>query len=318
MVRFGEEKGEYLHAMYLDNLPALAAGREVSAYPKKLGAPQAVSSTPTRWSARSTTAAARGDGDDGLQARAAGPRGGQGRDLRADLHAEDPLELRQAGEPRICELVRTQIADITVKGAWTGPARLQLFAHALAPLADFPVREIVVGQPHPDRPDARAAKRVPRLPRRRASLSREATGRRPAMPSKQRPRGRPWPLSQRLRHRRRRDRRLVDGAVPGARPERRRQRSAPDIETTCRAMLAEERADACARSACRAKTLEQTAALRARSRTRGRRRRPDAGKRPRAARIQAAAVGAHRARGAAHALLLSSSSARPATEQARE
>lgn len=29
------------------------------------------------------------------------------------------------------------------KGAWTGPARLQLLEHALAPLADFPVREIV-------------------------------------------------------------------------------------------------------------------------------------------------------------------------------
>jgi acetoacetate decarboxylase len=44
---------------------------------------------------------------------------------------------------RICELIRMQITDITIKGAWTGPARLQLFEHALAPLADFPVREIV-------------------------------------------------------------------------------------------------------------------------------------------------------------------------------
>ena len=31
----------------------------------------------------------------------------------------------------------------SVKGAWSGPARLQLFEHALAPLADLPVREIV-------------------------------------------------------------------------------------------------------------------------------------------------------------------------------
>jgi acetoacetate decarboxylase len=30
-----------------------------------------------------------------------------------------------------------------VHGAWHGPARLQLFEHALAPLADLPVREIV-------------------------------------------------------------------------------------------------------------------------------------------------------------------------------
>jgi acetoacetate decarboxylase len=45
--------------------------------------------------------------------------------------------------PRVCELVRTQITDITVKAAWTGPARLQLFQHVLAPLADLPVLEVV-------------------------------------------------------------------------------------------------------------------------------------------------------------------------------
>jgi acetoacetate decarboxylase len=48
-----------------------------------------------------------------------------------------------SGQPRICELVRTQITNVTVKGAWIGPARLQLFEHALAPFADLPVREII-------------------------------------------------------------------------------------------------------------------------------------------------------------------------------
>jgi acetoacetate decarboxylase len=32
---------------------------------------------------------------------------------------------------------------VHVKGAWTGPARLELFQHALAPVADLPVLEIV-------------------------------------------------------------------------------------------------------------------------------------------------------------------------------
>ncbi len=55
-----------------------------------------------------------------------------------------PNYLSRRGEgPRICELVRTQIDTITVKGAWTSPARLQLFEHVDAPLADLPVREIV-------------------------------------------------------------------------------------------------------------------------------------------------------------------------------
>ncbi len=47
------------------------------------------------------------------------------------------------GNLRICDLVRTRITDINVKGAWSGPARLQLFEHALAPLADLPVLEVI-------------------------------------------------------------------------------------------------------------------------------------------------------------------------------
>ena len=47
------------------------------------------------------------------------------------------------GDLRVCDLVRTQITNIEVKGAWSGPARLQLFEHALAPLADLPVLEVV-------------------------------------------------------------------------------------------------------------------------------------------------------------------------------
>jgi acetoacetate decarboxylase len=37
VVRMDGEQGEFLLAMYLDNLPAIAAGRELSAFPKKLG-----------------------------------------------------------------------------------------------------------------------------------------------------------------------------------------------------------------------------------------------------------------------------------------
>lgn len=141
MVRFGEERGEYLHAMYLDSLPAMASGREVSAYPKKLGAPKLYTDSDTLV----------GTLDYGSLRVATATMG----------YKHKPLDLEQAkreicvpifmlkilwsyeGRPGICELLRTQITNITVKGAWTGPARLQLFEHALAPLADFPVREIV-------------------------------------------------------------------------------------------------------------------------------------------------------------------------------
>jgi acetoacetate decarboxylase len=49
------------------------------------------------------------------------------------------------GGPRICELVRYFMEDITVKGAWEGPAAIELFHHALAPVASLPVREVISG-----------------------------------------------------------------------------------------------------------------------------------------------------------------------------
>ena len=47
------------------------------------------------------------------------------------------------GRPRICELVEYHLENITIKGAWAGPAALQLSPHALAPVAELPVLEIV-------------------------------------------------------------------------------------------------------------------------------------------------------------------------------
>jgi len=47
------------------------------------------------------------------------------------------------GSPRICELVEYHLEDIQLKGVWTGPGALSLTAHALAPVADLPVLEVV-------------------------------------------------------------------------------------------------------------------------------------------------------------------------------
>ena len=47
------------------------------------------------------------------------------------------------GSARVCELVRYFLQGVTVKGAWTGPARLELFQHVMAPIADLPVLEVV-------------------------------------------------------------------------------------------------------------------------------------------------------------------------------
>ena len=47
------------------------------------------------------------------------------------------------GSPRILELVDYRLEDVIIKGAWTGPGELELHSHALAPVAQLPVREIV-------------------------------------------------------------------------------------------------------------------------------------------------------------------------------
>lgn len=140
-VRFGDERGEYLHAMYLDSFAATAAGREVSAYPKAMGTP----------ALHAEHAALVGTLDCGSVRVATATMGYKQRPLDPELAREQisvPTYMLKTvpgydGTPRVCELVRTRITDPVIKESYAGPARLQLFAHVLAPLADLPVRGIV-------------------------------------------------------------------------------------------------------------------------------------------------------------------------------
>ena len=140
-VEYEGESADYLHAMYVDSLPSIASGREISAFPKKFGSPALYVDTDTLV----------GTLDYGSLRVATATMGYK----HAPMSDEDAVaEIGRPTfglkvlpgydrRPRILELVRSQITDITIRGAWTGPARLQLFEHALAPLADLPVREIV-------------------------------------------------------------------------------------------------------------------------------------------------------------------------------
>jgi acetoacetate decarboxylase len=47
------------------------------------------------------------------------------------------------GTVRVCELVRYYASDVTIKGAWTAPASLELHPHCFAQVAKLPVLEIV-------------------------------------------------------------------------------------------------------------------------------------------------------------------------------
>ncbi|WP_394940710.1 acetoacetate decarboxylase [Psychromicrobium sp. YIM B11713] len=140
-VSYDGEKGEYLHAMYLDNFAATAAGREISAYPKVMGQPALTVDN----------GALLGTLDYGSVRVATATMGYKFYPLdfeEAKAQITAPTFMLKIvtdldGQQLSAKLVRTEISDITVKEAYTGPARLQLFQHVLAPLADLPVLEIV-------------------------------------------------------------------------------------------------------------------------------------------------------------------------------
>jgi acetoacetate decarboxylase len=127
--------------MYLDDESPIAGGREIWGFPKKLARPRVTIEADTLLAAL----------DVGSVRIATATMGYKYRDFdlaKAKAAVEMPAFLLKIiphvdCTPRICELVRYRCEDVTVKGAWEGPARLQLFEHALAPVADLPVRDIV-------------------------------------------------------------------------------------------------------------------------------------------------------------------------------
>jgi len=135
------EKGGYVHAMYLDDEAPIAGGRELWGFPKKLASPKVAIEKETLVGTldfgpvRVVTATM------GYKHKALAEA-----DVMPALAA--PAFLLKIiphvdGSPRICELVRYFMVDIVFKGAWTGPAAIELFEHALAPVARLPVREVL-------------------------------------------------------------------------------------------------------------------------------------------------------------------------------
>lgn len=140
-VSYGNRKGSYTLCMYLDDHPPIAGGRELWGFPKKLAKPTLRAETDTLVGTLDYGSIRVATGTMGYKHRALDTAG-----VSAAL-AEPNYLLKIIpdvdGSPRICELVEYRLEDVVVKGAWTGPAALSLMPHALAPVADLPVLEIV-------------------------------------------------------------------------------------------------------------------------------------------------------------------------------
>ncbi|HSI57630.1 MAG TPA: acetoacetate decarboxylase [Ideonella sp.] len=142
-VTFEGVAGGYVHSMYLNDEGPIAGGRELWGFPKKLASPtlkveiDTLLGTLDYGSVRVATATM------GYKHRAL-DTGAVLKSLQAPNYLLKIIP-HVDGSARICELVRYFMEDITVKGAWTGPAALELFQHALAPVAQLPVLEVISG-----------------------------------------------------------------------------------------------------------------------------------------------------------------------------
>ena len=136
----GIEMGAYVHAMYLDDHPPIAGGRELWGFPKKLATPKLDYETDTIVGTLDYGKVRIATATMGFKHRAVDPA-----PLLAGI-AQPNFLLKIIphvdGSPRICELVRYHMVDVNLHGAWTAPASLELHPHALAPVAGLPVLKV--------------------------------------------------------------------------------------------------------------------------------------------------------------------------------
>jgi len=140
-VSYNGVQGNYVHGMYLDNHPAIAAGRELWGFPKKMASPHLAVDCDTLV----------GTLDFGKVRIATATM------VFKHIIADHTAVLAGLAAPnfllkiiphvdgsiRICELVRYYTTQVTLKGAWNGPGSLELHPHALAPLSDLPVLKVL-------------------------------------------------------------------------------------------------------------------------------------------------------------------------------
>lgn len=136
----GLEKGHYTHAMYLNDHPPIAGGRELWGFPKKLASPKLEYQTDLILGVLYYGKSPVANATMGFKHRTLEP--GPILDSIAQPNFLLKIIPHVDGTPRICELVRYHMTDVTLHGAWTGPAALDLHPHALAPVADLPVLKV--------------------------------------------------------------------------------------------------------------------------------------------------------------------------------
>ncbi len=133
--------GGYTHCMFLNDEGPIAGGRELWGFPKKLAEPRLKVEVDTLVGTLDYGPVRVATGTMGFKHRAADLGAAKASMLAPNFLLK--IIPHVDGSARICEIVEYALEDVTLKGAWSGPAALELHAHALAPVAELPVLEVV-------------------------------------------------------------------------------------------------------------------------------------------------------------------------------
>jgi acetoacetate decarboxylase len=140
-VAYKGERGTFVHSMYLDDEAPIAGGREIWGFPKKLATPKIRIEKDVLVATVHYGSVLCAVGTMGYKHRILPPE-----PVKRAL--DEPNFLIKIvphvdNSVRICELVRYHMQDVVLKGAWAGPAALQLFDHVICDVARLPVREVL-------------------------------------------------------------------------------------------------------------------------------------------------------------------------------
>lgn len=134
----------YTAQMFLDCEPPIAAGREIWGFPKKYAEPEfkVVRDTIVGKLVYSG------------QTSALGTMSYKYKEINPDYAiaslTNPSCNLKLIPdvnfEPKIAQLIGYKLKDVKLKGAWEGPARLNLIPHATSPTADLPIRKVLGGK----------------------------------------------------------------------------------------------------------------------------------------------------------------------------
>lgn len=144
-VEFEGKVGNYVHAMYLNNLAPICAGREIWGYPKKLATPSLKVENDTLLGNLKYNSVEIAIGTMGYKYQELDKQ-----KIQHDLISKNIYLLKIIPHPNgkdasILQLIACNLSNVYVYEAWSGPVNLDLFDHALAPVNSLPVKKVVSG-----------------------------------------------------------------------------------------------------------------------------------------------------------------------------